>query len=93
MEAKTAIAEVGHYRVSDDNGAALVIRDTRTGGYYELLSDQDVYFVSDTDDPAAVQMEVLRQIRLRDEVTLSTNQVQHSLHFYIHWYLPFSQSE
>ena len=66
-DAKEEIARVGHFEVLDDNGPAMIMQDTRTGQFYENLSDQDVFFVSDSDDSAAVQREVLHQMRLRDE--------------------------
>jgi tetratricopeptide (TPR) repeat protein len=63
-EVKANIVEVGHHSVFDDNGPALILQDHRTGRYFESLSDQDVFFVVNADDPAAVQREVLHQMSL-----------------------------
>ena len=61
------IAERGYFLVWDDNGPASVMHDGRTGRYYESLSDQDVFFVTTTDDPAALEKEILHQRNLWDE--------------------------
>jgi hypothetical protein len=62
------IAEKGFSLVRDDagNGPASIMRDARTGQYFESLSDQDVFLVS-SEDPEVAQREAMHQMRLRDE--------------------------
>ena len=59
------IAEKGYYNVIDDNGPAIIVCDSRTGWLHESLSDQDVFFVDETQSQEAINKELLRQLSLR----------------------------
>jgi tetratricopeptide (TPR) repeat protein len=61
---RAEIAKNGYYSVIDDNGPAIIVRDSQSGRLHESLSDQDVFFVDETQDPAAIQTELMRQLSL-----------------------------
>ena len=46
------------------NGPAILLRDSSTGAIFESLSDQHVLFVTNSDDQAAVQRQVLNWYKM-----------------------------
>jgi hypothetical protein len=62
---RAEIAKKGYYNVIDDNGPAVIVCDSSTGCLHESLSDQDVFFVDERQNPEAIREEVARQLSLR----------------------------
>jgi hypothetical protein len=60
-QARSKIKMTGHYVVQDENGPSVIVQDSKTGVLHEVLSDQDVLFLSVV-DPEAMREAVARHI-------------------------------